>query len=198
MPQTIFTYESIFTDSILQLVTFSLPDNGPYTVKSIKFDNGIKKVDDLDFNPLAGVQDYSVIDFSIAVPVYICLKRTSEGGEVVLNECIPSVFARIVLYTPLLRLEMLPVIAVETCCQSVAEPVINSSRIQLVVNINMVVRLSATHQLAIPSVLSSRDKGDIPDFQSSSRQVYEKFTDPARTQFPSDFFPVVPREPDND
>lgn len=198
MPQTIFTYESIFADAIVQLATYSLPDSGPFVFDSIQFVNGVQQADDLSIKPLTGGQDFSTIEFRMSVPVNIYLKRVSDEEEVVINERIPTVFVRVVLYTPLRKPDQSPNIVVETRCQTLSEPVILGAKIQLAINTNVIIRLFSSQQLVLPSLLGNRFHNEISDQPSSRAQACEKFTDPAKTQFPRDFFDAGTRVANND
>ena len=193
MPQTIFTYESIFADAIVQLATFSLPDGGPFVFDSIQFVNGVQQVDDLSIKPLAGVPDFSAIEFRISAPVGISLKKDvgeGEEEEVVINEHVPTVYVRVVLYTPLRKPDQSPDMVVESRCQTISDPVIMGAKIQLAINHNVVIRLSSRQQLVVPSLMGSRFQNEISEKPAGRTQseACEKFIDPAKTQFPKDFF----------
>lgn len=198
MPQTIFTFESLFADAIVQLAAFSLPEGGPFVLDRIQFGNGVQHIDDLTIMPLAGMHDYSAVEFKLSVPVNIHLKWVGSKEETVLNERLPAVYVRVALYTPLRKQEQPPNIVVESLCQTLSSPAVTGAKIQLVVNNNILIRLSSTQQLVTPSLLGSRFHNGISDHPSCRAEVCEKFLDPAKTNFPKDFFDAGTKAAQND
>jgi hypothetical protein len=188
MSQIIFTYESIYADTFVHLVTISLPAN-TCNVAGVDFKDGVRDVENIFFKPLAAAPGFSRVEFKVEVP-YTARFIMEDGSESEVEGYVPDIHARIILYTPLAGQGMLPGIVVETRCIMVVMPAISGKIMQFAVNVSIVVRCSAKHQLTIPAVLSGNEDNSSTHLQSAWTEVCEKFVDPARTQFPEDFFPV--------
>lgn len=189
MSQVIFTYESIYADTFVQLVTISLPESDSCKVSGVDFKDGTRDVERILFKPLAASPGFSRVEFKVEVP-YVARFILADGTVSEVEGCVPDIHARIIVYTPLARQDMVPGIVVETRCQMVVMPAIAGRVMQFAVNVNIVVRCSAKHQLNIPAVLSGRDVNESPDLQAKWTEACERFADPVRTQFPGDFFPT--------
>jgi hypothetical protein len=188
MSQVIFTYESIYADTFVQLISISLPENDSCKVSGVDFKDGVRDVENIFFKPLPAAPGFSRVEFRVDVP-YLARFILADGTLSEVEGCVQDIYARIVIYTPLARQDLVPGIVVETRCSMVVEPSITGRVMQFAVNVNIVVRCSAKHLLGIPAVLGSRDDNDSPDLQANWTKACERFVDPVRTQFPGDFFP---------
>lgn len=196
MSQVIFTYESIYADTFVQLVTIALPENDSCKVAGVDFKDGTRDVEDIFFKPLATAPGFFRLEFKVEVP-YIARFTLTDGTVSEVEGCVPDIHARIIIYTPLARQELIPGIVVETRCRMVVKPAITGRVMQFAVNVNIVVRCTAKHQLSIPAMLSSQDAKDSPVLQATWTEACEKFVDPVRTQFPEDFFPIQGEDGEN-
>ncbi len=188
MSQTIFTYESIFADTFVQLVSHPLPEGISGSVSTLDFSDGARDAESLSVKPLLSVPGFSMVEFRIQVPFKAKLSSPA-GDKSELDGHIPDIHVKVVIYTPLARQEALPDLKVDSRCQILVDPSIVGGLLQFAVNVNIVLRCSDKHQLNIPSLLSNKEHRDSPALQASWVEVCEKFADPQRTLFPEDFFP---------
>ncbi|GBF33464.1 surface layer protein [Desulfocucumis palustris] len=188
MSQIIFTYESIFADTFVQLVSHPLPGNAAGSVTELDFQDGVREVENLSVRPMEAVANFSVVEFKLSIPFEARLS-TSNKDNPRIEGALPDIHVKVLIYTPLVRQEALPDLKAETRCQMLVEPSLTGGMLQFAVNVNIVVRCSDKHQLSIPSMLSSRGQKNEDSLQTSWVKACEKFVDPQRTSFPDDFFP---------
>ncbi len=192
MFQSIFTYESIFTDTVVHLVTIPLPPEASYTLAEINFPPGVKQLENLVLAPLPGSPDYSVVQFVLRVPFEARLTVANAEEELALDGYLPDTRIHTVLYTPLAGKGRLPHVTVESASRLLMPPGITAEKLELIVDLHVVVRLSGKHQLNLPLDFGSGGEGQPHRLNRTWSEACRKFSDPGQTEFPRDFFPIPP------
>lgn len=112
--QSIFTYESIFADTVVHLVTIPLPPEARYTLIEVNFPPGMQQLENLVLAPVPGLPDYSVVQFVLRVPFEARLTATGTGEELALDGYLPDTQIYTVVYTPLAGQGRVPHVTVES------------------------------------------------------------------------------------
>ncbi|NHM26780.1 hypothetical protein G7K71_07250 [Desulfofundulus sp. TPOSR] len=192
MFQSIFTYESIFADTVVHLVTIPLPPEARYTLIEVNFPPGMQQLENLVLAPVPGLPDYSVVQFVLRVPFEARLTATGTGEELALDGYLPDTQIYTVVYTPLAGQGRVPHVTVESGSRLLVPPGITADKLEFAVDLHVVVRLLGKHQLNLPLDFGSGGEDQPHRLNHVWCEACRKFNDPEQTQFPRDFFPNPP------
>ncbi|MDR3287864.1 MAG: YncE family protein [Peptococcaceae bacterium] len=173
--------------------SIALPENcqsscqPAYHFARITFANGLILPDSVVVTPIPSRPNFSRVQLTLQIPYTLTLRDSCQTFT--LSGNLPDIAKDIVLYFPPTRSEFDFNLRVETRSELLSNPLFSGDAVELTLGIFVVVKVTGTVQLLIPAFGFCPEPPPCEEFPSSLANPCEDFSDPARTPFPSDFFP---------